>query len=385
MAGPWDGFFEQLANRAGDSGTYMYPTNTPKSKYAKYTWNEENRNVGFPNGAGSSPEYTKALLERGFSQADIDGPMSENSSSRRAHDLDPIAHPGAPPTEMNQPARYDWQRAIYGSGPSSPEALEAAAGKRVGNSDIASAHQARKALAVFQNASNQQQQYGGGGQQQQGGQQQRGGNRSTPQNVWDQAMPAQMADLVQDPANLGRQMQGASQQIGQGLQAAADRMTEAGIGPLAPYSEKNPGPYNYMGPAMYGGESRENLEKRAMGPFSQFFGDGQMPRSAGMPGFGGGQSPTPYYYPQGGGMSVQNGVGAFAPWDMDIEKQKAMDVYKRQKWDQDGPMRTQMLQQYAPLWNQIFGGGGGGQYRAPNYRLNFGNQQASGPQPPQWG
>jgi len=207
---------------------------------------------------------------------------------------------------------------------------------------------------------------------------QQGANRSAPRNVWDQAMPTQVADLVQDPANLGRQMQGASQQIGQGLQAAADRMTEAGIGPLAPYSEKNPGPYNYMGPAMYGGESRENLEKRAMGPFSQFFG-GQQPSF-------GGSSPTPYYYPQGGGMSVQNGVGAFAPWDMDIEKQKAMDVYKRQKWDQDGPMRAQMLQQYAPLWSQIFGGGGGGgQYRAPNYRLNFGNQQASGPQPPQWG
>jgi hypothetical protein len=185
-----------------------------------------------------------------------------------------------------------------------------------------------------------------------------------------------MADLVQDPANLGRQMQGASQQIGQGLQAAADRMTEAGIGPLAPYSEKNPGPYNYMGPAMYGGESREKLEKQAMGPFSQFFGGG-----GSQPGFGG-QSPTPYYYPQGGGMSVQNGVGAFAPWDMDIEKQKAMDVYKRQKWDQDGPMRSQMLQQYAPLWSQLFGGGGGGQYRAPNYRLNFGNQQAFGPQAP---
>jgi hypothetical protein len=208
-----------------------------------------------------------------------------------------------------------------------------------------------------------------GVQQQQ--QQARGG-------VWDQAMPtmpAQMADLVQDPAGIGRQMQGASQQIGQGLQAAADRMTEAGIGPLAPYSEKNPGPYNYMGPAMYGGESREKLEKQAMGPFSQFFGGG-----GSHPGFGG-QSPTPYYYPQGGGMSVQNGVGAFAPWDMDIEKQKAMDVYKRQKWDQDGPMRSQMLQQYAPLWSQLFGGGGG-QYRAPNYRLNFGNQQAFGPQAP---
>lgn len=238
---------------------------------------------------------------------------------------------------------------------------------RVTDADIARAYQTRAANAQSQanaNRLNQMSSQWNGGQ---------GANRSTPQNVWDQAMPtmqAQVADLVQDPANLGRQMQGASQQIGQGLQAAADRMTEAGIGPLAPYSEKNPGPYNYMGPAMYGGESRENLEKRAMGPFSQFFG---------------GQSPTPYYYPQGGGMSVQNGVGAFAPWDMDIEKQKAMDVYKRQKWDQDGPMRTQMLQQYAPLWSQFFGGGGGGQYRAPNYRLNFGNQQASGPQPPQWG
>jgi hypothetical protein len=177
-----------------------------------------------------------------------------------------------------------------------------------------------------------------------------------------------MGDLTKDPAGLGRQMTGVGREIGSGLQAAADRMTEAGIGPLAPYSEKNPGPWNYMGPAHLGGESRENLEKRAMGPFGSFFG--------------GGQNPTPYYYPQGGGMSVQNGVGAFAPWDMDIEKQKAMDVYKRQKWDQDGPMRSQMLQQYAPLWSQLFGGGGGGQYRAPNYRLNFGNQQAFGPQAP---
>jgi len=314
MAGPWDGFFDETGN---------------SQNLAMRGWNA--RRQFAPMGGGRFISGT-------------DSPPRPNMNDYETS--------------------YDGSQAFRPGVDDAIRPLANPAGRRVTNSDIAAAYQTRAANAQAQanaNRLNQMSAQWNGGQ---------GANRSTPQNVWDQAMPTmaqQMGDLTKDPAGLGRQMAGVGREIGSGLQAAADRMTEAGVGPLAPYSEKNPGPYNYMGPAMYGGESRDKLEKQAMGPFSQFFGGSQTQ--------GGG--PTPYYYPQGGGMSVQN--GAFVPWDMDIERQKAMDVYRRQKWDQDAPMRNQMLQQYAPLWSQIFGGGGGG-YRAPNYRLSFGNQQASGPQ-----
>ena len=114
---------------------------------------------------------------------------------------------------------YDWWSDVYGSGPSSQDSLDAAAGKRVGNSDIASAYQARKALGVFQNAANSPQQGAGGSK----GQMTQGGGRM-PQQMG--GMAQQMSDLIKDPANFGGQMAGATGAIGATLNANADRQNE---------------------------------------------------------------------------------------------------------------------------------------------------------------
>lgn len=115
-------------------------------------------------------------------------------------------------------AAYDWWSDVYGSKPTQ-EALDSAAGQRVGNSDIASAYQARKALDVFRNAANRPQQGPSGG----GGQMTRGGQQMPPQAS---GMAQQMGDLIKDPANLGGQMAGATGAIGATLNANADRQNE---------------------------------------------------------------------------------------------------------------------------------------------------------------
>ena len=104
-------------------------------------------------------------------------------------------------------------------GPTPQSALDAAAGTRVSSSDIASAHQSRKALDVFRNAANSPQQGAGGSK----GQMTQGGGRM-PQQAG--GMAQQMGDLIKDPANLGGQMAGASGAIGATLNANADRQNE---------------------------------------------------------------------------------------------------------------------------------------------------------------
>ena len=210
----------------------------------------------------------------------------------------------------------------------------------------------------MQNAVKRAFQYGGqqqsrsgqqqGGQSQGGQQQQQAGYQQMP------TMAMQYADLTKDPAGLGQQMQGVGREIGSGLQAAADRMTEAGIGPLAPYSEKNPGPWNYMGPAHLGGESAENIRKRqeSQSMFGGMFNGG---------GFGGGM-PQPNFTP-----GPTPGSYAQDPF----QHMREYDQYQRQKWSTDAPMREQMFNQYMPLMSMIFGRGGQSQFPT-SFNSNYG-------------
>ena len=218
----------------------------------------------------------------------------------------------------------------------------------------------------MQNAVKRAFQYGGQQQsrsgQTQGGQQQQAGYQQMP------TMAMQYADLTKDPAGLGQQMQGVGREIGSGLQAAADRMTEAGIGPLAPYSEKNPGPWNYMGPAHLGGESAEKLRKQqeSQSMFGGMFNGG---------GFGGGM-PMPNFTPGPTPGSYANDP---------FQHMREYDQYRRERWSQDAPMREQMFSQYMPLMSMIFGRGGQSQFPT-SFNTNYGasagvnNGQSNSPQ-----
>lgn len=264
------------------------------------------------------------------------------------------------------PGLYRFQNNKPAASPvSSPTTYSSTAGNQVSSQQIGDA---RRMMDAQNRARSQQSQ---GYQQQSRQPQQQGGQQQYQQMP---TIQMQMADLLQDPAGLGQQMQGVGQQIGSGLQAAADRMTEAGIGPLAPYSEKNPGPYNYMGPAMYGGESAEKLRKQqeSQSMFGGMFNGG---------GFGGGMMPMPNFTP-----GPTPGSYAQDPF----QHMREYDQYQRQKWSTDEPMRNQMLQQYTPLLSMIFGRGGQSQFPT-SFNSNYGasagvnNQQSRSPQQPATG
>jgi len=227
------------------------------------------------------------------------------------------------------------------------------------SADIARAYQMRAAQRQPTQAS------------QRGGQMQQGTQYRPPQNP---PLSAQYADLTKDPGGMRQQMSGVGNTIGNALRANSDAMTAAGVGPLAPYSEKNPGPYNYMGPAMYGGESADKLaqEKSSMFPsMGAIFGGGM-----GGGGMGGGY---------GGGMG-------YVPKPEDLQRQidymDTMDMVRR-RHQQNGAEAFQQnmmrFPQYAGAFNTVLGGifGGANRQQFPtSFNSNFGGSGGVTQQPP---
>lgn len=189
--------------------------------------------------------------------------------------------------------------------------------------------------------------------------------QQTRQDFPQQNMPlaAQYADLMKDPAGMQQQMAGVGNTIGNALRENSDAMTAAGIGPLAPYSEKNPGPYNYMGPAMYGGESADKLAKEKAAMFPSMGGG-----FGGFGGFGGGM--------MGGGM----GMG-YIPSEADQQRYSQwMDnmgqVQRRQQQNAIEAFQNNMLNYpaYAKMFGSVLNGvfGGNRQQFPTSFTTNYG-------------
>ncbi len=172
------------------------------------------------------------------------------------------------------------------------------------------------------------------------------------------SMADQYADLTKDPGGMRQQMSGAGNTIGNALRANSQAMTDAGVGPLAPYSEKNPGPYNFMGPAMYGGESADKIAKE---------------KAAMFPGMGGMFG--------GGGMGMMGGGMGYIPKPEDLQRQidymDTMDMVKRRHQQNAAEAFQQNTMQY-PAYANMFGTmlngifGGNRQQFPTSFSTNYG-------------
>lgn len=175
-----------------------------------------------------------------------------------------------------------------------------------------------------------------------------------PRNM---SMADQYADLTKDPGGMRQQMAGVGNTIGNALRANSQAMTDAGVGPLAPYSEKNPGPYNFMGPAMYGGESADKIAKE---------------KAAMFPGMGG---------MFGGGIGMMGGGMGYIPKPEDLQRQidymDTMDMVKRRHQQNAAEAFQQNTMQY-PAYANMFGTmlngifGGNRQQFPTSFSTNYG-------------
>ncbi len=219
------------------------------------------------------------------------------------------------------------------------------------SADIARAHQ----LRAFQNAQRPQARQQSGYYQQSNPRPQQPQQSFPPRNM---SMADQYADLTKDPGGMRQQMSGAGNTIGNALRANSQAMTDAGVGPLAPYSEKNPGPYNFMGPAMYGGESADKIAKE---------------KAAMFPGMGGMFG--------GGGMGMMGGGMGYIPKPEDLQRQidymDTMDMVKRRHQQNAAEAFQQNTMQY-PAYANMFGTmlngifGGNRQQFPTSFSTNYG-------------